>query len=249
MLPSLHLEIERWKFNDKYGVWVSTHGRIRNQDGKEYRQKITTGGYMFIRKRIGGNTNQSSLFVHRIILETWKPCKNMENLTIDHINHNKRDNSLKNLEWVSKEENQKRAGNDFEQVLIEDIIQDNTPYVYINGKNYTYAEFENFVNTLNITPLEKERMRSKVINMKNMKHTRMTYCGYTFKPPITAIASTLITDFYIKVNGEAITKKEFNILCHAIPLDIRADFITKVDTFKRSNKEQLKMHNMVFSKV
>jgi hypothetical protein len=32
-----------------------------------------------------------------------------ENLTVDHLDHNKRNNSLDNLEWVSEEENLRRA--------------------------------------------------------------------------------------------------------------------------------------------
>ena len=43
---------------------------------------------------------------------TWKPIPDAENLTVDHLNHNKRDNSLINLEWVTFVENQARAKRD-----------------------------------------------------------------------------------------------------------------------------------------
>ena len=43
---------------------------------------------------------------------TWRPIPNAEELTVDHLNHNKRDNSLENLEWVTKEENLRRAAED-----------------------------------------------------------------------------------------------------------------------------------------
>ena len=39
--------------------------------------------------------------VHRLILMTFNPVENMENLEVNHINGNKSDNSLKNLEWCS----------------------------------------------------------------------------------------------------------------------------------------------------
>jgi hypothetical protein len=43
---------------------------------------------------------------------TWKPIPDAENLTVDHLNHNKRDNSLYNLEWVTQKENLRRAKED-----------------------------------------------------------------------------------------------------------------------------------------
>ena len=46
---------------------------------------------------------------HRVVMLTWRPTPNAEHLTIDHLNHNKRDNSLENLEWVTKAENVRRA--------------------------------------------------------------------------------------------------------------------------------------------
>lgn len=39
--------------------------------------------------------------VHRLILMTFNPVENMENLEVNHINGDKSDNSLKNLEWCS----------------------------------------------------------------------------------------------------------------------------------------------------
>ena len=40
---------------------------------------------------------------------TWRPTANAELLTVDHLDHNKRNNALNNLEWVTLEENQRRA--------------------------------------------------------------------------------------------------------------------------------------------
>ena len=43
---------------------------------------------------------------------TWKPIPYAESLTIDHLNHNKRENTIYNLEWVTRKENLNRACND-----------------------------------------------------------------------------------------------------------------------------------------
>ena len=48
----------------------------------------------------------------------------------DHLNHNKRDNSLTNLEWVTKEENWRRAESDY----IATVDEDNSRKIY--NKNY-----------------------------------------------------------------------------------------------------------------
>jgi hypothetical protein len=53
--------------------------------------------------------NGSLVQAHRLVLMTWQPRKDMDKLTVDHNNSNPRDNRLCNLEWVTEEENQKRA--------------------------------------------------------------------------------------------------------------------------------------------
>jgi len=40
---------------------------------------------------------------------TWKPIEDRENFTVDHLDHNKRNNAVENLEWVTAFENMERA--------------------------------------------------------------------------------------------------------------------------------------------
>lgn len=49
--------------------------------------------------------NQTCPFVHRIVLKTFNPVPNQDNLQVNHKNMIRNDNRLQNLEWVTAKEN------------------------------------------------------------------------------------------------------------------------------------------------
>lgn len=110
MLPTLKLNIERWKYNPHFEIWVSNMGHIRNRDKKDVAPKVFQNGYMGV--KVGGSINNYML-LHRVVMLTWKPTPEAEKLTVDHLDHNKRNNALSNLEWVSRTENLRRAREDY----------------------------------------------------------------------------------------------------------------------------------------
>ena len=120
MFPTFHFKLERWKYNKTFEVYVSTRGRFRNKSKADLAPMVLHNGYMAI--RVGGSANNWML-AHRLVMLTWRPTPEAENLTVDHKNHNKRDNSLDNLEWVTEEENHRRAR--------EDSL---SGYKYVNGR-------------------------------------------------------------------------------------------------------------------
>lgn len=94
--------IERWKFNKEYGVYVSTFGNFKDRFKREIPLN-KRNGYCYCRTEVGIK------LAHRLVLLTWKPIPNAEELTVDHKDRNKSNNRIDNLEWVSEEENHQRA--------------------------------------------------------------------------------------------------------------------------------------------
>lgn len=112
----IHFSIEHWKWNPEYELYVSNKGHFRTRDKRDVPIQVGNNGYCLV--YCGGNIHKH-LLVHRVVMLTWRPTANAELLTVDHIDHNKRNNALDNLEWVTREENQRRAKADHIVVKVE----------------------------------------------------------------------------------------------------------------------------------
>lgn len=128
MLPKLHFTIERWKYNPTFELWVSNLGHIRNKSKANIAPKINRNGYCTV--YVYGSLNKYVL-LHRIVMLTWRPTPEAEQLTVDHLDHNKRNNALSNLEWVTLEENRQRAVNDY----INFSLNSNIKGIVVNAPN------------------------------------------------------------------------------------------------------------------
>ena len=90
ILPSIKFKVERWKYNEEYQIYVSSLGRFKNKHKKDIKMLIGSNGYCMV------NTWKGLKAAHRLVLMTYKPLESMDNLTVDHLNHNKRNNELSN---------------------------------------------------------------------------------------------------------------------------------------------------------
>lgn len=107
IMPKFIFKVERWKWNSEYRVYVSNTGHFMDEYKKPIPVKINENGYVMIKTPYGLK------LAHRLVMFSWCPTANMEALTVDHLDHNKRNNAVDNLEWVTKEENRRRAEKDF----------------------------------------------------------------------------------------------------------------------------------------
>ena len=176
ILPTITINIERWKWNRKYRVFVSNRGRVKNIDGEILKPKTTSTGYLAVRVAA-----KKAIFIHRLVMETWCPIPNPEEMTVDHLDHNKRNNDIRNLEWVTEKENHKRAANDqliekeIALVKSKELAQHKIYYIDCNSGihfnninsyvDYLYKTDKSISKNVQLTPAARAtRIKNKLAN-------------------------------------------------------------------------------------
>lgn len=77
----------------KSNYFISEEGKVYNQKTNKFLSgSLDTCGYLRFRLK-GKNVS-----IHRMVLETFNPCPNMNSLEVNHIDGNKTNNRLGNLE-------------------------------------------------------------------------------------------------------------------------------------------------------
>lgn len=100
------LQFPGWKHLRKQYA-LSSNGRIASytndvaEDGKLLQGSLTTGYKTLNLHRPGNN---GTLYIHREIARLFLKKSTPKNKYVIHLNHNKLDNSVKNLKWATLEE-------------------------------------------------------------------------------------------------------------------------------------------------
>ncbi len=92
-------------FDQRYSV--SPEGIIFTKHGRPMKPQVGRNGYCRIELYTKPEMLAHKHLVHRLVAQAFIP--NPENKPeVNHINHNKEDNRVENLEWVSHAQNQQR---------------------------------------------------------------------------------------------------------------------------------------------
>lgn len=205
LLPNIHIDIERWKFNKNYQLYVSTFGKFKTVNKKSIQLKMSVDGYLHVPVCNNKKGEVKYIPAHRIVMETWCPQPNMwkDKMTVDHLDHNKRNNKYTNLEWITKAENLKRAESDLirtdkdieiqrlkskldtaENKVRELLLLLNKDNKYIiKGDNFSFRnwnEVKSFLSSINpsLKELDIEVLAERIITTSKNKKK---YCGYKWK--------------------------------------------------------------------
>lgn len=100
--------LEKWKtIEEANGYEVSNLGNVRNKiTQKILKGRLSKSGYLQVSVKLNETQKFSNRYIHRLVAIHW--INNPENKKeVNHIDGNKENNTMENLEWVTPSENQK----------------------------------------------------------------------------------------------------------------------------------------------
>ena len=167
ILPKLHIHLERWKWSEDYQIYVSTMGRFKTPDKADLSPNTGDCNYLYVM------TAQGLRLAHRMVMMVWNPIINADSITVDHLDHNPRNNALYNLEWCTKKENQKRAKRD--QIKDEGQLKGakNNRHYYCVELKKSFDDLDDVIMFLNKrVPYTKSLKEDEIIRRLNyaIKH-------------------------------------------------------------------------------
>ena len=165
-MPKMRFSIERWKYCVAMDIFVSSEGRIRTPDG-ELQTLCAKENYLYYKGKP----------VHRLVIQTFNPVPNYANMTVDHLDHNTRNNCLSNLEWVTREENLRRAQEDNAEHSPSNIVpaQDKSVLVKVNGTQMTVNQAKALMKTdPNLQKNKIDSILDRITVLKTKKYGNFT---------------------------------------------------------------------------
>jgi hypothetical protein len=99
------INIEQWRLIDGYDNYeVSSHGRVRKNTNGYIMKLRSAKGYLRI--CLSRDSKQKNHPVHRLVAFAFLD-RNEDQTDVDHIDHNKENNMVNNLRWVTSSVNQR----------------------------------------------------------------------------------------------------------------------------------------------
>lgn len=83
---------------------VTSCGKVWSYKSKIFlKPQRNNSGYLMVGLHKEGH--EKKCLIHRLVLETYKPCENMDKLDASHRDENRENNNLNNLEWLTHKDN------------------------------------------------------------------------------------------------------------------------------------------------
>lgn len=156
--------MEKWEeIKDFSNYEISNKGNIRRKDTKQLlKQQTSIHGYKNILLWKDGKPKNCR--IHRLVLESFKPIDNCKSLQVNHIDTNRENNNLNNLEWVTPKENCNKKKK-------KEIFYNSQQCYDKNGKMFnSYREAGKYYN---ISP---NTVKRDVLGLtKRVENNRMTF--------------------------------------------------------------------------
>lgn len=178
---------------------VSNFGRVRNDSKGTYlKGSVWNNGYRMVHLRYRLDKMCS---VHRLVMKAFKPCDDMDFLQVNHIDGDKLNNNISNLEWTTALENMRHSFNSGLQKNKQKMV-----YIYdLEGKYI--GEALGYVGASEITGDDPTNI-SRCVNEKQIKVNNHQYKSYK-KNKIDSWKDNRLKSVYVyKDNGEFVT--DFN---------------------------------------
>jgi hypothetical protein len=84
--------------------YVSNFGNVKNKNGQLKSQNCGANGYLFVGLYEKGKGKRTHL-VHRMVLITFNFIEDYKHMEVDHLDGNRQNNNLNNLQWVEYKTN------------------------------------------------------------------------------------------------------------------------------------------------
>lgn len=141
-------KMEVWKQTNYENYEVSSEGRVRSTKTGKFLKPIISrsNGYWKVTLSISGKSHPIEL--HRLLAGTFlnKPQSD-ERLVVDHINGDKLDNSLSNLQWITHGDNLRKAKKRSHQPRFTEVEKDQIRILYESGQ-YSLISLTEYCNNM-----------------------------------------------------------------------------------------------------
>lgn len=150
------------------GYYINKTGSLYNFKSKRFISTTIKNGYMRY------NVDWKRRLVHEVLADQYIPNPNHYE-TIDHIDCNKLNNSIDNLEWVTREENKRRAYDNGLACVIKTLVTFSK-----DNNSFTLLGLENASRVFNIkksclsTMINRYGNKNMVIPSGSMKGYKIT---------------------------------------------------------------------------